>query len=349
MTALWVPPGPDPLLTHRVESWRVDVLARDDSPLGELTGVTGGTVEHNINRVIHGGGRLDVDDLAQVPDWLDLRVRTWWQVEGMGPWPLGTFLCSAPSEQHKATGRAWSIELLDKLTILDEDKVDGTYALPAGTVVTTAVRAVILASGETAVAITDSAETLTAAMVWEAGTSRLRIVNDLLAAINFFALRTDLHGRFVAAPYVAPGDRATVRDLTGDAIVVEEWTRDQDLASVPNRVVLVGRGSGDTEALVGVAENTDPANRLSIPSRGRVLTHTETGVESSSQAVIDALAARKLADLSAPAATRVIEHAPVPVGLHDVVAHEGVRGAIQSWSLDLSVGADMRTNLREVA
>jgi hypothetical protein len=331
-----------------VESWRVDLLARDGSPLGALDGIAGGQVDHNANRVLHGGGRLEVDDRAQVTDWLDLRVRAWWQTQGVDPWPLGTFLCSAPGEQHTAVGRAWSIDLLDLLTVLDGDGIDGTLALPAGTVVTTAVRDVILGSGETAVAITASTETLTSAMVWEPGTSRLRICNDLLAAINYFALRTDLYGRFVVAPYVAPGDRATVRDLTGDAIVVEEWTRDQDLASVPNRVVLVGRGAGDTEALVGVAENTDPTDRLSIPSRGRVLTHTETGVEASSQAVIDALAARKLADLAAPAATRVIEHAPVPVGLHDVVAHEGVRGAIQSWSLGLAVGADMRTNLREV-
>jgi len=339
---------PNPLTTHRVESWRVDLLDAANVPVGVLDGVKGARVEHNSNRVIHGGGTLDVDDLGQVTDWLDLRVRLWWQVDGVQPWPLGTFLCSAPREQHTATGRAWSIDLLDLLTVLDGDGVDGAYAVPAGAVVTDAVRTVILASGETAVAITDSAETLTAGMVWEPGTSRLRICNDLLAAINFFALHTDLLGRFVAAPYVAPGDRATVRDLTGEAIVVEEWTRDQDLASVPNRVVLVGRGAGDTEALVGVAENTDPTDRLSIPSRGRVLTHTETGVEASSQAVIDALAVRKLADLSAPAATRVIEHAPVPVGLHDVVAHEGMRGAIQSWSLDLTVGADMRTNLREV-
>lgn len=349
MTDLWLPPGPDPLTAaHRVEEWRVDTLSRDDTPLETLDGVTGVSVEHNSNRVIHGGGRLDVDDVDQVADWLDLRVRVWYEVAGVDPWPVGTFLCSAPGEQHAATGRAWSVELLDKLAILDADGMQGTYSLPAGTVVTTAVRTLITDAGETALAVTDSAETLIAAMVWEAGTTRLRIINDLLAGINYFALRTDLYGRYTATPYVPPGDRATVLDLTAGRIVSEDWTRDQDLASVPNRVILVGRGSGDVEALVAVAENTDPTSRLSIPSRGRVIAVTETGVEASSQDVLDGLAARKLADLSAPSATRVIAHAPVPVGLHDVVSHEGVRGAIQSWSLDLAVGEDMRTNLREV-
>lgn len=349
MTAPFLPAGRDPLLTHRTESWTVDVLDRADAPLGTLTGVTGGGVEHNANRVIHGGGRLEVDDLGQVADWLDLRVRVWWHVEGADPWPLGTFLCSAPGEDHDVAGRSWSVELLDKLSILDGDGVPATYTVPAGAVVTDAVADVITETGETSLAVTASTETLNTPMVWEAGTSRLRICNDLLAAINYFALRTDLFGRYLAAPYVAPGDRVTVRDLTADAIVAYDWTRDQDLAKVPNRVVLVGQGSPDTEALVGVAENTDPASRLSIPTRGRVVTATETGVEGTSQDIMDALAARKLADLSTPSATRVITHAPMPLGLHDVVGHAGARGAIQSWSLALEVGADTRTNLREVA
>ncbi|MGV3564221.1 MAG: hypothetical protein ACO1ON_13165 [Nocardioides sp.] len=330
-----------------MESWRVDLLNAGGSPTGTLDGVLGGSVEHNINRVIHGGGRLEVDDRG-VTDWLDRRVRIWWQVEGVEPWSLGTFLCSAPTEVHTATGRSWSIELLDLLLVLDQDCVAQAYALPAGSIVTDAVRDVIAGSGPGATAITDSAETLTSAMVWPAGTSRLRIVNDLLAAINYFALRTDPLGRYTASPYIAPGDRAPVRDLTADAIVTHDWARDQDLAAVPNRVVLIGMGEGDAEALVAVAENTDPADPLSIPARGRVVTVVEQGVEATSQGVMDGLAARRLADLSTPAATRVIEHAPMPIGLHDVVTHDGVRGATQAWSQDLAVGADMSRSLREV-
>lgn len=350
MTDLWLPDPPDPLTAgHRVESWWVDLIDRDGSPLGTLTGVTGGTVEQNANRVLHYGGRLDVDDIGQVADWLDLRVRAWWQVTGADPWPLGTFVCSVPGEVHDATGRAWSVDMLDLLSIIDGDGVDGTYSLPAGTVVTDAVVAVIAGAGETAVAVTASTATLAAGMVWEAGTSRLRICNDLLAAINYWALHTDPYGRFVIAPYTAPGDRATVRDLTAGRLVADEWSREQDLSNIPNRVVLIGRGSADTAALVSVAQNTDPNSRLSIPTRGRTITHTETGVEAASQAIFDALAARRLTELTAPSATRTIDHAPVPVVARDVVAHEGQRGAIQSWSLALAVRADMRTVLREVS
>lgn len=337
----------DPLLTHRTESWRIELLDRDDAPAGELDGVAAGNVEHNINRVLHSGGALETHTRTP-PDWLDLRVRLWWHVAPSLEWPLGTFICVVPGEQYTDTGSGSQVTLLDKLTILDQDGISATYSLPAGTVVTDAVKTLITDAGETSLAVTASAETLSSGMVWEAGTSRLRIINDLLAAINYFALRTDAYGRFTASPYTRPGDRAVLRDITADAIVLSEWSREQDFSRVPNRVVLVGQGTGDTEALVGVAENTDPASRLSIPRRGRVVTVTETGVEATSQAVINGLAARRLADLSTPAATRTISHAAVPLALHDVIRHRGVDGAVQSWAMALEVGALMRTTLREV-
>src|SRR5690606_33787153 len=176
---------------HRVESWRVDLLTATEATLGPLGGVTGGQVEQNVNRVISGGGALDVVDVGQDVDWLTARVQVWWEVAGVDPWPLGVFLCSAPTAQHSSTGLSWRVELLDKLLILDQDKTAGTYSVPAGAVVTEEVAAVIASAGETATAITPSAETLRAGMVWPAGTSKLRIVNDLLDAINYFSLQAD--------------------------------------------------------------------------------------------------------------------------------------------------------------
>jgi len=356
MPDLWLPPGPDPLTAaHRVESWWVDLLNPDDVLLGRLDGVTGGQIDQSVGATISGGGKIEVDDVGQGVDWLTIRVRPWWSVAGAEPWPLGVFLASAPTALHTETGRAWSVELLDKLVILDQDAVDGSYSLPAGTVVTTAVKAVIASAGETATAITDSDETLTAGMVWPAGTSKLRIVNDLLAAINYFSLRCDGFGRYVAAPYIRPQDRPVARAFAEGARAIHEaaFTRDQDLAAIPNKVVLVATATGDTESLVAVATNTDPASPFSYPSRDRWIVHTEEGVEATSQGVLDALAARRLADLSSVTATLDIAHAAVPLDLNDSVTltSGGVaaRGVVQKMSLGLAVGALMRTTVREVA
>lgn len=282
-------------------------------------------------------------------DWLDLRLRIWHQVAGAEPWPLGTFIITGFPEQITSTGRSWRLALTDKLIRLDQDGTAESVSLPAGTVVTTAVRDQIAAAGETAVAITDSTRTLASGQVWEAGTSRLRIINDLLAGINYWSLRTDRFGRYVAAPYSRPQDRDPIRDLTADAIVLAEWEREQDIASIPNRVVLRTSGSGDTPGLVAVAENTDPDSRFSIPSRGVIVApDRDTAVEADSQATLDALAARRLADLSAPAGMRTIQHAGVPLDVNDVVLHKGTRGAVTEWTQRLATGELMNTTLREI-
>lgn len=350
---LWLPDGPDPLTTHRVESWRVDLLDANDVNLGALQGCTGGSIEQKVAAVIRGGGTLDVVDVGQDIDWLSARVQPWWTVGDLS-WPLGVFLLSAPVAEHDETGRSWRVELLDKLAVLDQDKVDGSYSLPAGTVVTDAVAALITGAGETALAITESAETLTSGMVWEAGTSRLRICNDLLAAINYFALWCDGYGRYVAAPYIRPQDRPSAWDFAAGprAVHTGRFTRDEDLAAIPNKVVLVSSAGVDDEALVSVATNTDPASPFSEPSRGRWITHTETGVEATSQAVLDALAARRLTELSSVTATLTVEHAALPLNLNDAVEFDtgGVRtrAVIQSTTQALAVGALTRATMREV-
>lgn len=354
MPDLYLPPVLDPLTGHRVESWRVDLLTAGDVNVGTLDGVTGGSIEQNVAAIISGGGSIDVTDTGQGVDWLQARVQPWWTANGIS-WPLGVFLASTPRETHDATDRSWSVDLLDKLAVLDADAVDGSYSLAAGTVVTTAVAAVIASAGEGATAITASAETLTTGMVWEAGTSKLRIVNDLLASINYFSLRADGYGRYVAQPYVRPQDPAAVWDFTQGprAIHLARFTRDQDIAAIPNKVVLISTATGDTEAMVSVATNTDPASPYSEPSRGRWIVRTETGVEATSQAVLDALAARRLVDLSSVSATLEIAHAAIPLDLNVVVSFStgGVqaRGVVRKTTIDLSVGALMRTTIREVS
>lgn len=358
-TPLWLPPVTDPLTTHRVQSWHVDLLTATDATVGGLDGVDALTIEQKLGATISGGGTLDLTDVDQGIDWLSARVQPWWAVragDAVVEWPLGVYLCSAPVETWSADGRrTWRVELLDKLLVLDEDKIDGTYSLAAGTVVTDAVRAVIAASGQTGAAVTDSAETLTSGMVWPAGTSRLRICNDLLASINFFSLRCDGDGQYVAAPYQPPSERVPVWDFSPSeaSIVTPAFTRDQDLAGIPNKVVLVTAGTDSTPSLVGVASNVDPSSPTSQPSRGRWVVHSEDNVEATSQAVVDALAARRLLDLSTAVATQEIEHAPVPLALNDVVTRTWPTGSalasVQGWSLTTGGGSLMRTTLREVA
>ncbi|NUT06628.1 MAG: hypothetical protein HOV76_24440, partial [Hamadaea sp.] len=273
--------------------------------------------------------------------------------------PNGVYLPAAPATDYDDGRASRDVELQSLLTVLEEDQVEQTYALAAGTVVTTAVRSLIAEAGGTGgarVAGTDSDETLRSALVWEAGTSRLRIINDLLDAINYFALWVDGQGTYRLDPYVLPTQRGSSWDFRDDAtgIYSPAFTHTRDLFAVPNKVVGISPGYGDAPALTSVATNEDPASPFSRPSRGRWITQVDTNVEATSQQVLDAIVARRLAELSQVSSSVDITHWPVPLSPNDLTtflrepAGLDLRGVVQKTSIQCSPGALASTSIQEV-
>lgn len=352
----WTQDG-DPLTGHRSESWRVELLNLGDTSLGDLDGVAGGDLTFNVYATIRGGGSLDYK--GEPIDWLAHRVQPWYRVEAMGQvieWPLGVFLPAAPSTQYGSAGGVQSIELYDKTLILDQDKVEATYSAPVGAVVTSTVRALLADIGETRVAVVDSAETLRTSMVWEAGTSKLRIINDLLDAINYFSIWADGMGTFRVEPYRRPADRPQRFGFVDDqtSIYSPDFVHDFDTFEVPNKVIVVGQSAGEEAALVATAKNENPGNPFSFQSRGRWITRFEEGVEASSQGVLNSLALRYLEDGQSVGSTFDIKHAPIPLDFNDAVGFArtaediAVRGVVESISYSMAVGALCSTKIREV-
>lgn len=348
------PPGPDPLVTHRVESYRVELLNRKDEVLGDLDGVTGGSVEMNANATLRISGNLDLIDQGQNINFSSDRVRIWWQVQGVEPWPLGVYLLDQPSVRMTDEGREWEIGLIDKLAVLQDAAVEQPFSLPAGTVVTTAVRDLILSTGETRLAVTESAEKLASMRVWEAGTSLIRIINDLLSDINYWALWTDGQGQFRVEPYVRPEYRPIMWDFHEGAASIHtpEWVRVHDLGEVPNKVILISQAAEDEEALVATATNSNPESLTSTVTRGRVIAHVEDGVEVANQATLQSMAERKLLDLSAPAASLEVDHAPVPLWYNDAVTFQSqghsVTATVTKMSMNLVSGTLVAAEWREL-
>ena len=161
-------------------------------------------------------------------------------------------------------------------------------------------------------------------------------------------------GAFQVRPYVPPAQRPlSWRFAEGEAAIhLPEWSREQDLAGIPNKVVLVSQGGDDKPALVGVARNVSLSSPASYPSRGRWVTRTETGVEASTQEVINQLAEKKLLEAQTAIAKIEIEHLPVPISTNDLVefTSQGVRtrATIQSIKYTLSPDGLCKTTLREV-
>lgn len=305
---------PHEILTgNRNTRFYLDVLDRFDAPIGRLDGVTDGKLDWLSTAGVKGAGELTVTDVNQTIDWLNSRFRPVMVIEGLPIQPLGIFLASETPESWDR-GRTWSVKLLDKTTILEQDTISVTYSLAAGTVVTTKIIEIIESAGITNHAITPSAATLDGDIAWNVGTSKLRIVNDLLDIITYFSIFANFEGQLIGAPYVLPAQRPLFWEfLDGpESIYSPRFTRDVDTYSIPNRVILIGIGDGTTAALTSIAENNDASSPYSIANRGRVIGRTESGVEAADQAALDLMARRRLVELTSPTAGVEISHAPVP-------------------------------------
>jgi hypothetical protein len=336
----------------RIERFWVELLSERDEVLFTLDGVEGGTVEYNYDSRIRGGFKLTLADTGQPLNWLKLRLRPWAQVN-LASWPLGVYVPNSPTAKYTSTGKVWEVSCLDKTSALDLVKVPQTYSVGVDANVTTLVEGLIEASGETGVSLTPSDKTTRTMLAWPPGTSTLTIVNDLLDAINYSSLWTDGWGHFRAEPYVPPADRRLIAEFQEGEFSVHlpEFTREQDIANIPNRVLVVSEGDDERETLTAEVYNTDANSPYSYQARGGWITRVYES-NAVDQETLNAQASRYMARAQNPIATLDITHAVVPVEgaakVRFTSADLDVYAVINEYSMDLAVGALMSSKLNEV-
>jgi hypothetical protein len=337
------------LYGDRVTSYRWEVLTHSggiDSLSGYLDGVAepSASLDWSLYTAVKGSGGLDVGDLAEAKSGLvrlgdvslaSARIRPVLVIDNLPEIPLGVYLIGAAPESWSGSGRVYGLELLDKCSVLDQEEIDSSYSVAAGTVILQAVATVIASAGETITVDATQTATLSSSMVWEVGTTKLQIVNDLLKVLNYNALWVDGTGNFRATPSVVPAARSVRYELLnldrelidGETSIYEDkWERDRDLFDVPNKVIAVQAGNGDVAPLTGTATNTDPSSQFSYVSRGnRWKTKTLKGVEvpaGTSAEITAFLQAKARASLIAQSSVQAavkVKHLPIPVRVGDVV------------------------------
>jgi len=349
-----------PLHGNRTQWYSYHLLDNGEAPKGSLPNVTGGRLEFHANAAVKGGGKITVVSKKRedIP-WMRRRVKIVMHIEGRGEHPMGVFIPSAPIERWSDTDLTLDIELLDKCSILDNDYVGETYSLPKGTNVTTAVRNLITSTGEKAGSVTDGNDTLSTAMTWEGGTSKLAIINDILEAANYFSLTTNGEGQFRVEKHRLPKDRPETHEFIDNSksLYLPDFTYEKDVYSVPNKVILIAQGDGDKEGMRAVATNENPDSPYSYQSRGnRWIVDVLKGVEATDQEALNARAQKRLAELTSPTGTIQIQHAPLPwLNVNEAVrfkrnsADIDIRAVVASTQFELDAMALQTTALQEVA
>lgn len=315
-------PEEDPLTGHRSAYRRYELLDGDGAFVRDLLNVQGATVKQSAQATLKRGGQASITDTGEQIDWLNSRIRCVYGITGYGEWGLGVFLPSLPREDWDGTTRHWDVELIDSAAVLATSRVAEDYALAAGTVATDAVRTLIEEAGESAAAVTDSDKTLTTARVWEVGTPRLTIINELLLdSIGYFSLASDGDGHLTARPYARPSDRPVEWEFIDGATCIyrDTFSREQDIYNVPNHIIAMTRGTGDEPALHVSVYNENPDSPFSTVSRGRIITGDPIETDATDLDALTVIAERALNDATTPTSTIVIDALPVPIDVNAIV------------------------------
>lgn len=334
---------------------RLDATNTDQGVLGQ---VTAGSVTLDALADVHRSASftlIEGDTIDYQRDRIKPVVRLMMPDGGVVDWPQGVFLLSSPDRVLSPdTSVARTVTAYDQTVLLQGDSVGDRYSIAAGTLYTTAIAAAVAGYGFTT-NIAASTKTLPVTIDWAGGTSKLTIVNDLLAAINYRAAWFDENGVFQAVPYVLPDTVVPGYIYATDetSTLVGDITQSLDLFNIPNRWVLVV-SEADRPVLTSTYTNTSATSPTSTVSRGRTVTKYDTGQTAADQATLDGLAARMAFEDSQVYETVGFTTALMPFHSDLDVVGVSVNGlALGSvkfqevgWSMSLAVGGSMSHTVR---
>lgn len=346
-------------------TFRYDLLSADGTLVGTLSNVQSGKVAQNWLSDIKRTATFRLRETGGI-DYLADRIRPWVRLHlypygtlDWVEWPQGVFLLATPGRTINGEGTITrEVEAYDHAKVYADDLVTDRYAVPAGTQYIAAILTLLgtLGAGYPPASYPALPTSLPETKEWEPGTSKLKIMNELLDAINFESLSFNEMGGAVIRPYTSPADRAPEYTYATDSVSImhPEVTQELDLWSVPNKWHLVV-SDPDRPVLTSTYTNTNPASPTSTVRRGRTITDYRPDQEAADQATLDAKVARLAFE-----ASQVFEAVEFSTGLmpihsgNDVyrIEHTGLavnaKYGEQSWELELRAGTPMKHRARRV-
>lgn len=232
--------------------------------------------------------------------------------------------------------------------------VDNVSFTDASTRVTDVVRS-LLSGYQTS--IVSSASVVPTVMEWDIGTTKLKIINELLSSINYDSLSFDENGVAIVRPYKLPTERTSGYTYATDehSVILPEISQEYDLFKVPNTWVMVV-SEPDRSVLSSTYVNNDPASPTSTVNRGRTITDFRTDSNNAvDQATLDAKVARLAFESSQVYEKLSFSTAIMPFhsgnDVYSVTIDELAVSSSYvetSWSFELKSGATMKHTVRRV-
>lgn len=338
--------------------FRYDLLDKNETKIGELDSVVEGEVSMSALAQIKRTANFSIKDTGDI-NWLSDRIQPFVMLKVGSSYiefPLGIFLPSSPTRRDENNSIYRDVEAYDGSVILRDDKFESRYFIAAGTNYRIAVIDILLSAGITKHNIEQTDKVLPKSIEFEPGTEKLKIVNELLTAINFTPIYVDVYGYFTSRFYISPSVRSSEYMYKDDelSIIVPGMEEELDLFNVANKWVAV-LSDPELEPLTSVYTNESESSPTSTVNRGRTIVDYREVDNIADQQSLDSYVHRIAFESSQIYGKLVFETAINPMhDYYDVLNIEylklGINGKYSetSWTLPLQVGATMKHECRKV-
>ena len=330
--------------------------------------VSGGSIERNLDTDVKESGSIDlVGSLGLGADM----VRVWMDASfpdgSSASVPLGTFLVSVGSRKTDGSVSTSTATLSGRLKELSDSEFVQPFSVPKGTNLVDYAKGIVSSAG---LSVTADSSDYTSADdlfygVQPSGTdassdssTKLAVVNDLLARAGFDSALTDPYGNVVLKRSASIADRPLSWAFVegASARFLREATDERDTSGVANVVYAVYSWTGDSgdggQTVIGTARDDDPGSPWSTVSLGREVTARYDYTDEATKQQADEKAASLLAEQRSVARKATIQHVYAPIGLGDAVSIDygsgGIAGtySVRSQKLELVPGCLTETEVR---
>lgn len=236
-------------------------------------------------------------------------------------YPLGTFLVQTPSYSFDGKITNVTMDAYTPLLELKENLPPLGYAIPKGKNILESAYDIVREHARAPVVRTEKSDTLYENFVSNVSDTWMSFVTDLTANAKC-SLYLDEMGRILFSPEQNTSTLQPVwtYDDSNSSILYPTLDIDHDMYGIPN-VVEVIYSSGSTY-FYGRAVNEDETSPISIPNRGREITHRVTNPDlmgNPSQEQVQDYAERLLREMSSLEYTITYTHAYCPVRIGDCI------------------------------
>lgn len=185
-------------------------------------------------------------------------------------YPLGIYIITTASKSHEETGDYVNLQGYSMLYLASRKKIEGRCYFAAGTEYMAVVREALAMAGIDEVDVDACDSVLATEREWEAGTTILDIVNELLSEINFREAYPDMKGILQIRKKKEPEpENVTMAYPSGEySVLFEPYTVEQDGFDKPNVFRFVCTNPEMNTEMVAEAVNDDPRSPFSTVNVG---------------------------------------------------------------------------------